>query len=63
MNAANEEAVEAFLAERLRFGAIAPVIDRVLERHDSVADPELDEVLAAEEWARRRARAEIEALR
>ena len=63
LNAANEEAVEAFLAERLRFGAIAPVIERVLERHDAVADPELDDVLAAEEWARRQAREEIEALR
>jgi len=63
MNAANEEAVGAFLAERLRFGAIAPVIERVLERHDPVADPELDDVLAAEEWARRQAREEIEALR
>jgi 1-deoxy-D-xylulose-5-phosphate reductoisomerase len=63
MNAANEEAVEAFLGERLRFGAIARVIERVLERHDPVADPELDDVLAAEEWARRQAREEIEALR
>ncbi len=63
MNAANEEAVEAFLAERLRFGAIAPVIERVLERHDSVAEPELEDVLAAEDWARRQAREEVVALR
>ena len=63
MNAANEEAVEAFLAERLPFGAIARVIERVLERHDPVADPELDDVLSAEEWARRQARVDIEALR
>ncbi len=63
LNAANEEAVDAFLSERLRFGAIAPVIERVLEAHDGVSQPELDEVLEAEAWARARAREAIEALR
>ena len=63
LNAANEEAVEAFLGERLRFGAIAPVIERVLEGHESVAEPELDDVLGAELWAREQGRREIEAIR
>ncbi|MGH2783675.1 MAG: 1-deoxy-D-xylulose-5-phosphate reductoisomerase [Actinomycetota bacterium] len=63
LNAANEEAVEAFLSERLRFGAIPVVIERVLERHDGVMDPELDDVLGAEGWARAESRREIEALR
>ena len=63
LNAANEEAVEAFLSERLRFGAIPVVIERVLERHDGVAEPELDDVLDAERWARAEARKEIEGLR
>ncbi|HEU5264926.1 MAG TPA: 1-deoxy-D-xylulose-5-phosphate reductoisomerase, partial [Gaiellaceae bacterium] len=63
LNAANEEAVDAFLDERLRFGGIAPVVERVLDAHDAIADPELDDVLAAEEWARSRARSEIEAIR
>jgi 1-deoxy-D-xylulose-5-phosphate reductoisomerase len=61
LNAANEEAVEAFLAEGLRFGQIASVIERVLDRHTSTADPTLEDVLAAEEWARAKAREEIEA--
>ena len=63
LNAANEEAVDAFLAERLRFGAIARVIETVLERHDGVDDPSLEDVIAAEEWARAEARREIEGLR
>jgi len=62
LNAANEEAVEAFLAERMRFGAIPTVVERVLERHDGVADPELDDVLEAETWARAEARRKIEEL-
>ena len=63
LNAANEEAVEAFLSERLRFGAIPAVIERVLERHDGVAAPELDDVLEAETWARAEARKDIEGTR
>ena len=63
LNAANEEAVEAFLSERLRFGAIPVVIERVLERHDGLAEPGLDDVLEAERWARAEARKEIEGLR
>jgi 1-deoxy-D-xylulose-5-phosphate reductoisomerase len=59
LNAANEEAVEAFLTERLRFGAIPVVIERVLDRHAPVADPSLEEVLATEQWARAEARREI----
>ena len=59
LNAVNEEAIEAFLAEHLRFGAIPDVIERVLDRHDTIADPSLDDVLSAEEWARARAREEI----
>jgi 1-deoxy-D-xylulose-5-phosphate reductoisomerase len=63
LNAANEEAVEAFLTERLRFGAIPIVIERVLERHSPVAEPALDDVLSAERAAREEARREVEALR
>jgi 1-deoxy-D-xylulose-5-phosphate reductoisomerase len=62
LNAANEEAVEAFLAERLRFGDIPRVIESVLERHEGAAEPALEDVLAAEGWARREARSAIGAL-
>jgi 1-deoxy-D-xylulose-5-phosphate reductoisomerase len=59
LNAANEEAVDAFLSERLRFGAIPRVIERVLERHSTIVEPSLEDVLAAEVWARAEARREI----
>ena len=60
LNAANEEAVDAFLSERLRFGGIPRVIERVLDGHAPVADPTLEDVLEAEIEARAAARREIE---
>ena len=56
-NAANEVAVQLFLDERITFGRIAEIIDRVTEdaRHDGDANS-LDAVLAADTEARRLAR-------
>ncbi len=58
-NAANEECVEAFLAGRLRFLAIVDTIAAVLEEHLVTASGNpltVQDVLAAENWARSRAR-------
>ncbi|QGQ19662.1 1-deoxy-D-xylulose-5-phosphate reductoisomerase [Cellulomonas sp. JZ18] len=57
-NAANEEGVAAFLAGRIGFGDVVDTVARVLEEHvgTSAAALTLDAVLAAEEWARARAR-------
>ncbi len=56
-NAANEVAVQLFLEERITFGRIAEIIERVTEdaRHDGDANS-LDAVLAADTEARRLAR-------
>lgn len=62
LNAANEEAIEAFLSERMPFGAISRVIDRVLDEHTPIADPSLDDVLNSENEARIAARTHIEAV-
>ena len=51
-NAANEVAVEAFLAGRIRFGEIADVIEGVLSLHVPRAARELDDVLSVDRWAR-----------
>jgi len=51
-NAANEAAVEAFRLGRIRFGAIVDLIERTLERHTLVPEPDLDTLLAADRWAR-----------
>lgn len=59
-NAANEEAVAAFLDRRLGFAAIAGLVAAVLDRHDSAPAADVDTVLAAERWARSEARRLIE---
>jgi 1-deoxy-D-xylulose-5-phosphate reductoisomerase len=61
LNAANEVAVEAFLARRLPFLGIARVIEDTLARADVRAPRSLDEVLAADGAARRQAAALVAA--
>ena len=58
LNAANEEAVAAFLAGALPFTGITDLIERVLDAADAwTGDPAtVADVLAAEDWARDRAR-------
>jgi len=64
-NAANEECVEGFLAGSTRFTSIVDTVARVVEESASAPDVasgttaqelSLDDVLAAERWARARAR-------
>jgi 1-deoxy-D-xylulose-5-phosphate reductoisomerase len=62
LNAANEEAVGAFLAGRLPFPGIAQVVAEVLERHRPPATFDLDAVLATERWSRGLARTLVEDL-
>jgi 1-deoxy-D-xylulose-5-phosphate reductoisomerase len=57
MAAADEVAVERFLAREVGFLDIPVIIESVMERHRSVADPDLETVLAADGWARDAARA------
>lgn len=59
LNAANEVAVARFLAERLAFAEIPEVIASVLDAARIEAKPALDQVLAADAWARRAAEEEI----
>src|SRR3954466_3942265 len=59
-NAANEEAVAAFLAGRLAFSAIVQVVARTLDAAPELGAPTcVEDVLAAEKWAREHARAAI----
>src|SRR5436309_1358091 len=52
MNAANEIAVAAFLDRQVRFPRIWQIVDQVMDQHTSVAHPDLDEILRADQWAR-----------
>lgn len=56
MNAANEVAVAAFLAEEIPFTAIAEVIDRTLEAVEHAAIGHFSQLASFDEEARRRAR-------
>src|SRR5690606_12552850 len=55
-NAANEVCVEAFLAGRLPFPGIVDTVARVVGEHEVQPASSVEEVLAADEWARARAR-------
>ena len=55
LNAANEEAVAAFLAGRIPFTAIPESIEEVMSAHPPLALGGLDDVLEADAWARHRA--------
>jgi 1-deoxy-D-xylulose-5-phosphate reductoisomerase len=59
LNAANEVAVNAFLKERAAFTAIPEVVRGTMDDHVPVDDPGLEEILAADGWARQRARERI----
>jgi 1-deoxy-D-xylulose-5-phosphate reductoisomerase len=55
LNAANEEAVAAFLDGRISFNFIPETIARVMEAHPPTTVRDLEDVLAADAWARARA--------
>ena len=59
LNAANEIAVSAFLDHRMKFPRIWQLVEQVMHRHRVVAQPDLDEILAADQWAREEARRSI----
>ena len=50
--AADEVAVELFLSQRIGFVDIARFIERTLERHQALAHPGIEEIVAADTWAR-----------
>jgi 1-deoxy-D-xylulose-5-phosphate reductoisomerase len=56
LNAANEVAVAAFLNHDAGFNDIPQAIKKVMRKHKPVANPGLEEILAADDWARREAK-------
>ena len=55
MNAANEIGVHAFLAGKIRFTDIVPLIERVLAAHTPGPIDTLEQALEFDRWARERA--------
>lgn len=54
LNAANEQAVALFLDEKIQYLDIARCIEAVCDRHraDNCPTPSLDDIIAADQWAR-----------
>lgn len=53
MNAANEAAVGMFLERMISFLDIYGITKKVVESHSVVSDPDLDQILEADAWARK----------
>jgi len=52
LNAANEIAVEAFVNRKINFPQITEMVRRTMAAHQVVAHPTLEQILAADAWAR-----------
>lgn len=55
LNAANEIAVEAFCARKISFPGITETVAMTMNAHQWIEHPSLDEILAADAWARSKA--------
>src|SRR6266508_2251200 len=62
MNAANEIAVAAFLERQVRFPDIWQIVEEVMDGHTSVAHPDLDAILQADQWARKTAEGHVKSI-
>ena len=60
MNAANEEAVAAFLDERISLTEIPSIIEAVMDDHSTIPAADLDTILEADQSARLAAKVQIE---
>lgn len=52
LNGANEEAVDLFLAKRIRFMEILPLVQKVVESHNYKKDISLDDIVYFHNWAK-----------
>jgi 1-deoxy-D-xylulose-5-phosphate reductoisomerase len=62
MNAANEVAVESFLAGRTQFLGIPELIERTMDLHQAHALGSIADVLAVDAWARVKAKELVKAV-
>lgn len=52
LNGANEEAVALFLQDKIRFLEIADVVEAAMNNHNVVENPDIEDILSADKWAR-----------
>ncbi len=60
LNAANEVAVQNFLRKRIQFLDISRYVDRALQKHSVVLRPDIEDIWAADVWARNFVNKEID---
>lgn len=51
MNAANEVCVDSFLREKLPYLAIVDTVAEIVDAHEGLVNPTLDEILSVQDWA------------
>lgn len=56
LNAADEEAVFAYLGRKIKFTDVPKIIEKVLLKHRYIAEPVLSDIYAADAWAREEAK-------
>lgn len=56
LNAADEVAVSLFLEKQIRFPQIGKVCKQVLEKHPRMENPNIEQILEADRWAREQTR-------
>jgi 1-deoxy-D-xylulose-5-phosphate reductoisomerase len=54
LSGADEEAVELFLTGKINFTGIHQLVSGVVEEHELVPNPDIDDILTADRWARTR---------
>jgi len=52
LSAADEVAIDLFLRKKINFPAIPQLVERTLERHNVINNPSLEDIIAADAWAR-----------
>ncbi len=52
LNAANEASVDNFLAGKINFISISKIVEKVMRRHTRLANPTLNQIMHAHDWAR-----------
>ncbi len=57
LSAADEVAVELFLAREIGFQDISAVVAKTLDRHQVISHPSIEDILVADAWARETAKA------
>ena len=55
LNSANDVAVNLFLKKKIKFSDISQIIEKVMNKHNVIQNPCIDNILASDAWARKAA--------